>query len=122
MAFLQGWQVKQEKKIYELVWSIMANRAGFAALFFKLWNPKSKILADSPRRRRFGLSGKRMGLAKIFIGGLFKKVFTKADYVQAISNYLADWAKKNGGGRHRLKWCRTEWMEKIKSKILKTKK
>jgi len=39
---------------------------------------------------------KRMGLAKIFIGGLFKKVFTKADYIQAISNYLADWARNMG--------------------------
>jgi len=32
-----------------------------------------------------------------FIGPLFKKIFVKADMIQAISNYLARWAKDMGG-------------------------
>ena len=84
------------KNGYDSVWSIMANRAGFAALFFKLWHPKVKYLLTLQEGDTLDYPEKRMGLAKIFIGGLFKKVFTKADYVQAISNYLADWARNMG--------------------------
>ena len=37
-----------------------------------------------------------MGLAKIFIGRLFKKVFTKADHIQAIRNHLGRLGEENG--------------------------
>ena len=37
-----------------------------------------------------------MGLFKIFIGGLFKKVFRKADHVQVISNYLVGLGESMG--------------------------
>ncbi len=96
--FSAFWKARQlNKKIkYDLVWSIMANRAGFAALFFKLWHPKIKYLLTLQEGDALDYPEKRMGLAKIFIGGLFRKIFTKADCIQAISNYLADWAKKMG--------------------------
>ena len=94
-AFYKARQL-HKKNGYDSVWSIMANRAGFAALFFKLWRPKVKYLLTLQEGDTLDYPEKRMGLAKIFIGGLFKKIFTKADYVQAISNYLADWAKNMG--------------------------
>src|SRR3989344_3192787 len=96
--FFAFWKARKfhKKNGYDSVWSIMANRAGFAALFFKLWHPKVKYLLTLQEGDTLDYPEKRMGLAKIFIGGLFKKVFTKADYVQAISNYLADWAKNMG--------------------------
>ena len=43
MAFLKGVKLNRRRK-YSVVWSIMVNRAGFAALFFKLWNPKVKYM------------------------------------------------------------------------------
>ena len=94
-AFYKARQL-HKKNGYDSVWSIMANRAGFAALFFKLWNPKVKYLLTLQEGDVLDYPEKRMGLAKIFIGGLFKKVFTKSDYVQAISNYLAGWARNMG--------------------------
>ena len=96
--FFAFWKARKfhKKNGYDSVWSIMANRAGFAALFFKLWHPKVKYLLTLQEGDTLDYPEKRMGLAKIFIGGLFKKVFTKADYVQAISNYLADWARNMG--------------------------
>ncbi|OHA54130.1 MAG: hypothetical protein A2Z62_00105, partial [Candidatus Terrybacteria bacterium RIFCSPLOWO2_02_42_20] len=97
-SFFAFWKARKfhKKNGYDSVWSIMANRAGFAALFFKLWRPKVKYLLTLQEGDTLDYPEKRMGLAKIFIGGLFKKIFTKADYVQAISNYLADWAKNMG--------------------------
>src|SRR3989344_3176204 len=95
LAFLKGLSLNRKNK-YNIVWSIMANRAGFAALFFKSWHPKVKYLLTLQEGDTLDYPEKRMGLAKIFIGGLFRKIFTKADYVQAISNYLADWARNMG--------------------------
>ena len=96
--FFAFWKARQlhKKNGYDSVWSIMANRAGFAALFFKFWHPKVKYLLTLQEGDTLDYPEKRMGLAEIFIGGLFKKVFTKADYIQAISNYLADWARNMG--------------------------
>ena len=94
-AFCKARQL-HKKNGYDSVWSIMANRAGFAALFFKLWHPKVKYLLTLQEGDALNYPEKRMGLAKIFIGGLFKKVFRRADYIQAISNYLADWARNMG--------------------------
>ena len=37
-----------------------------------------------------------MGIFKIILTPFFRKIFTKADHVQAISNYLADWARSMG--------------------------
>ena len=37
-----------------------------------------------------------MGIFKIILAHIFRKIFTKADHIQAISNYLADWARSMG--------------------------
>lgn len=94
-AFLKGTKLNRKRR-YSVVWSIMANRAGFAALFFKFWNPKVKYLLTLQEGDALDYPEKRMGLAKIFVGWLFKKIFTKADYIQCISNFLANWAKQKG--------------------------
>src|SRR3990167_8700422 len=93
--FFAFWKARNlhKKNGYDSFWSIMANRAGFATLFFKLWHPKVKYLLALQEGDTLDYPEKRMGLAKIFIGGLFRKIFTKADHIQAISNYLADWAR-----------------------------
>ncbi|MBU6431176.1 glycosyltransferase, partial [Patescibacteria group bacterium] len=84
------------KRHYSVIWSIMANRAGYAALFFKLTHPKIKYLLTLQEGDATDYPKKRAGFLWIFVGFLFRKIFTKADCVQAISNYLADWAKSMG--------------------------
>ena len=84
------------KKRYSLIWSIMANRAGYAALFFKLTHPKVKFLLTLQEGDTTDYPKKRAGFIWLFVGFLFRKIFTKADCVQAISNYLANWAKSMG--------------------------
>ena len=119
-AFLKSIKLNRKQR-YSVVWSIMANRAGFAALFFKLWRPGVKYLLTLPGRRRFGLPGKRMGFLKIFLKPVFRKIFTKADHIQTISNYLADWARDMGAKVPIEVAPNGVDLNKIKSKILKTK-
>jgi len=84
------------KNRYSLIWSIMANRAGYAALFFKLTHPKVKFLLTLQEGDTTDYPKKRAGFTWLFVGFLFRKIFMKADCVQAISNYLADWARSMG--------------------------
>ncbi len=76
------------KHAYDLAWSIMASYGGFATLSFKRktgvpflltlqeGDPIPKILEKAR-----------------FMPKKFRKIFTKADGVQAISTYLMDWGK-----------------------------
>lgn len=95
VAFLKA-TILHMKKNYAFIWSIMANRAGYAALFFKLTHPKVKYLLTLQEGDTTDYPKKRAGLLWFVVGFLFKKIFMKADCVQAISNYLADWARKMG--------------------------
>lgn len=92
VAYLKAL-ILHTKKRYFLVWSIMANRAGYATLFFKMTHPKVKYLLTLQEGDATDYPKRRAGPLWIFVGFLFRKIFTKADCVQAISNYLADWAR-----------------------------
>lgn len=100
-AFCKARQLNEKRK-YDTVWSIMANRAGFASLFFKTFFPKVKFLLTLQEGDAPDYPEKRMGVFKIFLKPVFRKIFTKADYIQVISNYLADWAKKNGAKENKI--------------------
>ena len=95
LAFLKGVRLNRKQK-YSVIWSIMANRAGFAALFFKFFYPKTKFLLTLQEGDAENYPEKRMGFVRIFLKPIFKKIFTKADYIQVISNHLADWTRKMG--------------------------
>jgi glycosyltransferase involved in cell wall biosynthesis len=80
------------KRKYDLIHSIMASRAGAAAFLFKLFHSKVPLLltlqeGDAPEYMR-----RRAGIFYPFYKSFFKKV----DYIQAISQYLADYARKMG--------------------------
>jgi glycosyltransferase involved in cell wall biosynthesis len=92
IAFGKALSLHRQKR-YNIAWSIMANRAGFAALFFKFLNPKVKFLLTLQEGDSLDYPKKRMAGLYFFLKPFFKAIFTKADYIQAISNYLAEWAK-----------------------------
>jgi glycosyltransferase involved in cell wall biosynthesis len=77
---------------YDAVWSMMANYAGFTALFFKFANPKIPFILSLQEGDPIDYIKKRV---RIFYF-LFKKIFTKADLIQTISNYLGDFARSMG--------------------------
>jgi glycosyltransferase involved in cell wall biosynthesis len=77
------------KNNYDMVWSIMASYAGFAAFLFKRTFPHVPNVLTIQEGDHFEL---RAG----FLKPAFKRIFKAADYVQAISQFLADWSEKMG--------------------------
>ena len=91
LAYFKALALHRKNK-YDIVWSMMAGRNGFAALFFKLTHKRVEYLLTLQEGDRLSYPKERAGMLWLFVGGLFKKVFTKADCIQVISNYLASWA------------------------------
>lgn len=95
VAFFKA-SILHAKNRYSLIWSIMANRAGYATLFFKLTHPKVKYILTLQEGDTNEHPKNQAGYLWLLVGFLFRKIFTKADCVQVISNYLADWARSMG--------------------------
>lgn len=74
------------------VWSIMASYAGFAALRYKKQNPSVRYLLTLQE------GDSRFDIYKHvwWCWPYFKQIFTRANRIQAISNYLAKWARDMG--------------------------
>jgi glycosyltransferase involved in cell wall biosynthesis len=89
LAFFKAGKL-HKKNNYQAVWGMMAAYAGFAALFFKLANPKTPFLLSLQEGDPIQYIKKKVR----FVYPLFKMIFTKADYIQSISKYLADFAKE----------------------------
>lgn len=82
----------QKERNYKAIWSMMASYNGFAALSFKKQNPNIPFLLSLQEGDDFGYIEKRVGI----FGNRFREIFLSADYIQAISKYLADWARIKG--------------------------
>ena len=88
LGFLRAKKLHKHRK-YDAIWSMMASYNGFAALFFKMRFPKVPFLLTLQEGDPFDYLKKRVGI--LFF--LFKRIFTRADIIQTISNYLAQWAR-----------------------------
>ena len=88
-AFTKALSLNRIRK-YDAIWSIMATYNSFAALFFKLTHPKIPFLLTLQEGDPISYIKRRA----LLLYPLFKMIFTKADKIQAISNYLADWARE----------------------------
>jgi len=76
------------KNRYDAIWSMMATYNSFAAVIFKILNPKVPFILTLQEGDPIPYIKRRA----MFVYPLFKKIFTKADHIQTISKYLADWA------------------------------
>ena len=69
-AYFKAKRLHRENH-YDAAWSIMANRAGFAALFFKWSNPKVPFILTASGRRSAGISkaarGNRISIIQIHL-------------------------------------------------------
>lgn len=90
-AFLLAKRLHREKT-FDSIWSIMASFGGFAALFFKFANPKVPFILTLQEGDPIPDIKRQVQL----VYPLFRRIFTKADAIQAISNYLADFARDMG--------------------------
>ncbi len=91
-AALFGRKLHKERK-YDAIWSIMAARAGGAALFFKYAFPEVKFILTLQEGDPIEYMKRR---SLYWINPFFSKIFTNANIIQAISNYLADYASIMG--------------------------
>ncbi|MBU1036408.1 glycosyltransferase family 4 protein [Patescibacteria group bacterium] len=80
-----------KKNNYQAVWAVMASYGGFAALSFKLKTGIPYFLTLQE-----GDSFEYISQRVAWFKNRFKKIFTKADGLQAISNHLYQWGKKMG--------------------------
>ncbi len=94
IAFLKAYKL-QKKHSYDAVWVNMANHSAFAALLFKYFYPKISyilMLQDGQTVDEIKKKNKIVRLLYPF----YIKVFTKADYIQAISNFTKNLALNMG--------------------------
>ena len=88
---IKGWWLMRKEKS-PIVWSLMASWGGFAALAFTWLRPGAKLLLTLQEGDPLEHYAKRAGKLQF----LHAKIFKRANAVQAISNFLADWALKMG--------------------------
>jgi glycosyltransferase involved in cell wall biosynthesis len=85
-----------DEKKYDAIWSIMASFSGFAANFFKKKHPEVPYILTLQEGDPIDYIKKQVR----FVYPWFNEIFTEANKVQAISKYLADWAKTMGVTTH----------------------
>ncbi len=90
-AFLKARRL-HAKYHYHGVWAMMANYAGFAALFFKYFYPEVPFLLSLQEGDPISHIKRRVGV----LFPLYRAIFTQADRLQAISKYLARLAHEMG--------------------------
>ncbi len=80
------------KNRYDAIWSMMATYNSFAALFFKITHPKVPFILTLQEGDPIPYIKKRA----LPLYPLFKMIFKRADHIQTISKFLADWAEEMG--------------------------
>jgi glycosyltransferase involved in cell wall biosynthesis len=95
--FWQFWAAWQASKLhrkykYDAIWAMMAHSCGVPAAIFKLAHPKVGYALTLQEGDPIDYIEKTMRP----VWPLFTRAFKKADVIQPISSFLADWAKRRG--------------------------
>lgn len=91
MAFPKALSLHLRRR-YDVAWAIMANQAGFAALFFNLLFPRARLLLTLQEGDPIAQIKRKVR----FIYPVFKRIFKRASAVQAISTFLSEFARDMG--------------------------
>ncbi len=87
------WAMRAHQKApFSAVWAVMASYAGIAALLFKLRHPEVPLLLTLQEGDSESHILGRVGIFYPF----WRLIFKRADYIQPISNFLADFARRHG--------------------------
>lgn len=92
--FLSSYKAQKlnQKQKYDGLWALMANYAGFGASFFKKKYPEIPFLLTLQEGDPLEYIKKRVGL----LSPVFRRIFRRADIIQAISTYLGNWGTEMG--------------------------
>ena len=87
--FTSLWHAYQLNRTYgyDAVWAMMANYAGFGALFFKLIHGRTPLLLELQDGRAFADMPKRQPILWLF-WPLYKRLYLKADMIKTISHFI----------------------------------
>ena len=83
------------KRPYDIVWAMMANQAGFGALFFKYAHPNIPYFLELQDGNSLQQIKARQPLLSL-VWPIYKRVYLKADVIKAISNFIKDLAREVG--------------------------
>jgi glycosyltransferase involved in cell wall biosynthesis len=91
LGVIKAVRVAPAKDI-QIIWPMMASFGGFAALIYTWIRPKTKMMLTLQEGDPPEYIIKRVGPFK----PLFLRIFKRADAIQVISNFLANWGKEMG--------------------------
>ena len=92
---IRAWRMAEamhKKEPFSAVWGMMAAYGGMAAMMFKIRHPRIPFLLTLQE----GDSEEHILRRVSVFYPLWKLIFKKADYIQAISNFLAEFAERHG--------------------------
>ncbi len=92
--FQAAWAAHKLHKKYQFegTWAMMAHSCGVPAALFKIFHPKVSYLLTLQEGDPTDYIERKMRP----LWPLFTRAFTKADHIQTISTFLANWAKQRG--------------------------
>lgn len=76
-----------QRYVYDMVWAMMANQAGFGATFFKYTHPHTLYFLELQDGRAFSDMPKRRPILHL-IWWLYRRVYLKADKIKTISHFI----------------------------------
>jgi glycosyltransferase involved in cell wall biosynthesis len=80
---------------YDIVWALMANQAGFGALFFKWLHPDIPYFLELQDGRAFAEMKTRQPILRM-LWPLYRTIYLKADRIKTISRYIANEVRSIG--------------------------
>lgn len=80
---------------YNLIWALMANQAGFAALFFKWTHPRTPYLLELQDGNSLMQVRKRQPFL-FLVWPLYRQVYLAADSIKVISRFIEGLAREIG--------------------------
>ena len=92
LLWWNGWKAARAEGDFDLIWGVMASYGGLAALRYKKKNPTVPFFLNLQE----GDSLTHIYARAWWVWPWFKQIFTRANYIQTLSVYLAEWAKKMG--------------------------
>lgn len=86
-AFFKALWLHHERR-FDMTWAMMANQAGFAALFFKWMYPRIHYFLELQDGRPFGQMKERRPMLRI-LWPMYRQIYLKADRIKCISYFIA---------------------------------
>ena len=93
-SFLKALSLYRQQR-YDMVWAMMANQAGFGALFFRFFHPRVPYFLELQDGTPLSDIKRRRPSAALF-WPLYRAIYRSADLIKAISNFIKDLAREIG--------------------------